>query len=178
MILRKIAMLGHPVLLQPAAPVDDPAAAEVRALADDMVATMHDAQGIGLAAPQVHVGLRMIVVMELHVRGEADAPVRVLINPELAPLDDVRDEGIEGCLSIPELRGIVPRWRRLGWRALDRDGRPIEGEAEGLFARILQHEVDHLDGVLFPMRMTDLSALALGAEAARLQERLSPELQP
>ena len=89
-------------------------------------------------------------------------------------VSDSQEDGLEGCLSIPELRGIVPRWRKVGWRALDPDGRLVEGEAEGLFARILQHEVDHLDGILFPMRMTELSALALTSEAHHLQARLPP----
>lgn len=171
MILRKIAMIGHPVLSTRSVEVDDPLAADVAALVADMIVTMRDAQGIGIAAPQVYDGRRIIVALEMRERGEPEPPLRVLINPMIEPIGEVLEDGVEGCLSIPDLRGLVPRWNRVGWRALDEAGQPIEGEASGLFARILQHEVDHLDGVLFPMRMTDLSALAVGAEAFRLQQR-------
>jgi peptide deformylase len=174
MTLRKIARLGHPVLLGRAAAVEDPARPEVQALIDDMVETMLDAEGIGLAAPQVHEGLRVIVACEIRERGEAaaGAPVRVLVNPELEPLGDEVESAYEGCLSIPELRGLVPRRRRVGYRGLNRHGTPVEGEAEGLFARILQHEVDHLDGVVFPMRMRDLRHLAFAGELHHLDRWL------
>jgi peptide deformylase len=165
MTLRKIARLGQPVLLNRAVPVDDPGRPDIQMLVDDMLETMVDAEGIGLAAPQVYVGLRVIVAMELRDRSEVGtAPVRVLLNPGLEHLGDETEMAYEGCLSIPELRGLVPRARRVGYRGLDRHGRPVEGEAEGLFARVLQHEVDHLDGVLFPMRMRDLRHLAFTSE--------------
>jgi peptide deformylase len=176
MTLRKIARLGQPVLLNRAVPVDDPGRPEIRTLVDDMLETMADAEGIGLAAPQVYVGLRVILAVELHDRSEVGtAPVRVLLNPELVPLGDETEMAYEGCLSIPELRGIVPRARRVGYRGLDGDGRPVEGEAEGLFARVLQHEVDHLDGVLFPMRMRDLRHLAFTSELRHLDRWLAEE---
>ena len=169
MTLRKIARLGHPVLLTRAEPVEDPSAADIQALIDDMLETMADAEGIGLAAPQVHAGLRVIVAMEIADRSrQAEAPVRVLINPELEPLDAAMENGFEGCHSIPGLRGMVPRHRRVAFRALDRQGREIGGEADGLFARVLQHEVDHLDGVLYPMRMIDLRHLAFTSEVRHL----------
>ena len=169
MTLLKIARLGHPVLLTPALPVEDPQSAAIQTLIDDMIETMRDAEGIGLAAPQVHVGRRVIVAMEIADRSEkAQARVRVLINPELTPLDDQMEHGFEGCLSIPALRGVVPRHRRVAYRGLDRHGREISGEAEGLFARVLQHEVDHLDGVIFPMRMSDLRHLAFDSELRHL----------
>lgn len=168
MTLRKIARLGHPVLLARARPIEDPGAPEIRRLAADMVETMRDAGGIGLAAPQVHESLRLLVALPIASREDPrETPPLVLVNPELEPLDGEREEAFEGCLSIPELRGLVPRARRVGWRARDLDGRPLEGEAEGLLARILQHEVDHLDGVLFPMRMTDLRSLAFESELRR-----------
>lgn len=168
MTLRKIARMGHPVLLARARPVEDPADPRVRALAADMVATMRDAGGIGLAAPQVHESLRLIVALPIVERGEPRrVPPLVLVNPELEPFGEERLDGLEGCLSIPGIRGLVPRARRVGWRALDLDGRPLEGEADGLFARILQHELDHLDGILFPMRMIDLSTLAFESELGR-----------
>jgi peptide deformylase len=170
MALLKIARLGHPILLARARPVEDPTAPSIRALAADMVETMRDASGVGLAAPQVHVGLRLIVVLPIAEREAArEVDPLVLVDPELEPLDEGVEEAFEGCLSIPELRGVVPRFRRIGWRALGLDGRRLEGRAEGLFARILQHEVDHLDGILFPMRMRDLSTLAFESELRRVR---------
>lgn len=169
MTLRKIARLGHPVLLGRAAIIDDPTRPEIRRLAADMIETMRDSRGIGIAAPQVHEGVRLIIAQPPPVEG-AETPVpMVLVNPELTPLGEERDEAFEGCLSIPDLRGLVPRWSRVGWRAVDREGEPIEGVAEGLLARILQHEVDHLDGILFPMRMTDLRQLAFERELELLK---------
>jgi peptide deformylase len=165
MTILKIARMGHPVLLARAAPVEDPLDPEIQRLVDDMIATMHDAEGVGLAAPQVHRGLRLILALDPDAapEGRAAAPM-VLINPVLEPLDDEREDGFEGCLSIPEIRGLVPRYKRLRYRALDRQGRVIGGEAEGFLARVLQHEVDHLDGILYPMRMTDLRNLTFNSE--------------
>jgi peptide deformylase len=169
MTLRKIACLGHPVLLARAAPVEEIGAPNVQALIDDMLETMADADGIGLAAPQVYAGQRIILAMELADRAERGAAkVHVLVNPELTTLGEEIELGFEGCLSIPDLRGLVPRHGRVGYTALDRRGRRVAGEAHGLFARILQHEVDHLDGILYPMRMTDLRHLAFTSELPHL----------
>lgn len=169
MTLRKIARLGHPILLERARAVEDVEQAEVQRLVDDMLETMADAQGIGLAAPQVYASHRIVLASELENRAErAGARVHVLVNPELTVLDDGLDLAFEGCLSIPQLRGRVPRYRHVAYRAVDRRGRRVEGEARGLFARILQHEVDHLDGILYPMRMTDLRHLAFAEEIHHL----------
>ncbi len=168
MTLRKIAMMGHPVLWRRAEAAAAPLDAETRRLADDMVETMRDAPGVGLAAPQVHESLRLIVVQPSR---EAAAPL-VLVNPELEPVGDALELGIEGCLSIPDWQGLVPRWRTVRWRAHDADGRLLEGEADGFFARVLQHEVDHLDGVLYPMRLRDPRDLAMTREARHLLARL------
>ncbi|MGG5822749.1 peptide deformylase [Falsiroseomonas sp. HW251] len=161
MALLKIARMGHPVLLQKAERVEDPTAPEIRRLVADMAETMEDAQGIGLAAPQVHVPLRLFVW-----RGGAGNAI-ALINPELEPVGDATENGWEGCLSIPGLRGCVPRFSRIRFRGQDIEGRPVEGEAAGLSARVLQHENDHLDGVMYLMRMTDLSLLGFTDEIAR-----------
>ena len=178
MTLRKIARLGHPVLLRRAAEVADVHDPEVQRLIDDMVATMHDAGGIGLAAPQVHESVRIVVAIPLRSREEMEgsredtsrpAPL-VLVNPELTPVGDERALAVEGCLSIPEIRGLVPRYERVRYTGLDRHGRPVEGEATGLLARILQHEVDHLDGILFLGRMTDLRSLAFTSELRYLMQ--------
>ena len=161
MAILKIARMGHPVLLRRADPVEDPTAPEIRRLVADMAETMEDAQGLGLAAPQVHVPLRLFVW-----RGGA-GNVIALINPEIAPVGDAPEDGWEGCLSIPGLRGCVRRAARIRFRGLDIDGRVMDGEAAGLAARVMQHEMDHLDGVLYPMRMADLSRLGFTEELAR-----------
>lgn len=161
MAILKIARMGHPVLLRVAEPVADPTAPEIRRLVADMVETMLDAGGIGLAAPQVHVPLRLFVWRN------AAGTAAVLANPEIEPLGEETESAWEGCLSIPGLRGCVRRPRRIRWRGLDAEGRPAEGEAEGLAARVMQHETDHLDGILYPMRMKDLSLFGFTEELAR-----------
>ena len=161
MAILKIARMGHPVLLTPAAPVADPGAPEIRRLVADMAETMRDAQGLGLAAPQVHVPLRLFVW-----RGDGNA-VSVLVNPKVEPLGEEVESAWEGCLSIPGLRGCVTRPRRVRYRGLDGEGRPVEGEAEGMAARVIQHETDHLDGVLYTMRMEDFALFGFTEEIAR-----------
>ena len=163
MAILKIARMGHPVLLGRAADVSDPTAPEIRRLIGDMDDTLRDAGGIGLAAPQVFQPLRLFLWRD-------GARMRVLINPEITPLGDARATAWEGCLSIPGLRGAVERPVRVGWRGLDQDGMPVEGEAEGLSARVLQHENDHLEGIFYLMRMNDLTQLGFTEELARLAE--------
>ena len=176
MAILKIARMGHPVLLCEAPAIDDPTTEAVQRLVQDMAETMADAEGIGLAAPQVHRSLRLILFLDADERdGASDRPPIALINPTIEPLDDEIEPGWEGCLSIPGLRGVVPRYRRIGYRGLSPTGRTIEREAEGLHARVVQHEVDHLDGILYPMRMPDLSQLTFESEikhfvAARTKE--------
>lgn len=151
MAVREIRILGDPVLRQKAEPVvevDD----EVRHLIADMFETMYDADGVGLAAPQVGVSLRVIVV---DPRDESVPPF-ALVNPEIVERAEEVERGEEGCLSIPGLREIVERSARVVVEGLDRDGLPRRIEAEGLVARILQHEIDHLDGILFIDRLSPL----------------------
>ncbi|MFW5834175.1 MAG: peptide deformylase [Pseudomonadota bacterium] len=169
MTLRKIARMGHPVLWAQARPVDLPLSAALQTLADDMIETMRDAPGVGLAAPQVHESLRLIVVQP--ERGP-DAQPLVLVNPVLEPVGDTIEIGLEGCLSMPDLQGLVPRFHAVRYRGFDRTGQPIDALAEGFFARVLQHEVDHLDGILYPMRMRDPRDLAYTREARHLIERM------
>jgi peptide deformylase len=169
MTLRKIARMGHPVLWQAATPLELPLPGSMQTLIDDMIATMRDAPGVGLAAPQVYESVRLIVA--LTERGPDVAPL-VLVNPVLEPDGDAVAYGIEGCLSIPEWQGLVPRWERVRYRGFDRDGRSVEGMAEGFAARVLQHEVDHLDGILYPMRLTDPRDLTHVSEARHLIARL------
>ena len=165
MAILKIARMGHPVLLQRAEPIEDPGAEEVRRLVADMMETMIDAAGIGLAAPQVHRSLRLILFLDAEDRAEVSGcrPL-ALINPEIEPLDGALESGWEGCLSIPGLRGVVPRAARIGYRGLTPDGRVVEREGQGLHARVVQHEIDHLDGILYPMRMPDLRQLTFESE--------------
>jgi peptide deformylase len=165
MALLKIARMGHPILTQVAQPVDDPTSLPIRGLIDDMAQTMVDAAGIGLAAPQVYRSLRLILFFDVEQRDDApDAPPVVLINPVVEPLGEAIEEGWEGCLSIPGLRGIVPRFAHIGYRGLTPEGKVLEREARGLHARVVQHEVDHLDGILYPLRMIDLRELAFESE--------------
>ncbi|MEM9627703.1 MAG: peptide deformylase [Pseudomonadota bacterium] len=176
MAILKIARMGHDVLVDPAERIEDPSAERIQRLIGDMKETMADAQGIGLAAPQVYQSLRLILFLDAPDREEsANRPPVVLINPEIEPLDDGIELGIEGCLSIPGLQGLVPRHARIGYRGLSPEGRVIEREADGLHARVVQHEVDHLDGVLYPMRMSDLTQLSFDTEMKHVIERAQAE---
>ena len=164
MSILKIARIGHPVLRAPAKAVAKGAFRDslFQKLVDDMRETMYEYEGVGLAAPQVHEGLRLAVieVPGSDERARAEVPFMVLVNPKVTPLGDERDDGWEGCLSIPDLRGLVPRWKRLRLDALDRDGKPYSAEAEGFFARVIQHECDHLDGDVYLDRMPGLRTLS------------------
>ena len=157
MAILKIARLGHPVLRAVALPVEDAPAPEIVALLADMAETLTDVGGVGLAAPQVHVALRLFIWRD-------ESGLRSLINPEIEPIGSARVSTWEGCLSIPGLRGRVERAAAVRYRGLDEQGAPVEGVAEGLAARILQHENDHLDGITYLMRMSDLSTLGFEGE--------------
>ncbi len=175
MTLRKIALLGQPVLLRPASAVADPTMPEIVSLLADMRETLADARGLGLAAPQVYAGLRVILAHVPDDEGVVDrtAEPLALVNPRLTLLGEPTSMAFEGCLSIPGLRGIVPRHAELVIEAMDAQGRPIEREAKGLFARILQHEVDHLDGILYTHRLGDPRHLAFDGEVAALTAYLA-----
>ncbi len=173
MTLLKIARMGHPVLVHRADEVPDPTAREIRNLVENMIETMVDAQGVGLAGPQVHVSKRVIIFSSPEGRSDEDAPktdfspLTALINPEIEVLDQEQDLGWEGCLSIPGLSGAVPRYRHIRYKGFSPDGKAIEREATGFHARVVQHECDHLDGILYTMRMTDLSLLVFTDELRR-----------
>jgi peptide deformylase len=172
MALLKIARMGHPVLRQRAAEIADPAAPWVQDLVRDMIETMHDASGTGLAAPQVHEAHRVVVFMVGDERltglpGDVPQDLTVLINPVIEPLGPERAYGWEGCLSVPGMRGAVPRHRRIAYRATTLGGGTIEREVAGFHARVVQHECDHLDGILYPQRMTDLGHLFFLEELQR-----------
>ncbi len=172
MALLKIARMGHPVLRQVAETVAQPDAAEIRRIADDMVETMRDAPGVGLAAPQVHLPIRLIVFRAPDEQGDLTRIVR-LVNPRIEALEETVEHGWEGCLSIPDLRGVVPRYRRIRWRGHSPEGEALDEEAEGYAARVVQHELDHLDGVLYLDRMENLRLLTYPEHLAAFeQERL------
>ena len=157
--------------------IEDPTDPEVARLARDMQDTLVDIGGSGIAAPQVFESVRL-VVYRLSQRlaaenGLADPPWVAMVNPELSPRDEAGEMGWERCLSIPGLHGKVPRHRRLGYRYWTLSGEEVAGEAEGAHAVLLQHECDHLDGVLYPMRMTDLSFLEFDAEPGRLAQDMA-----
>lgn len=162
MAVRQILRMGDPRLLRVAQPVSAFDTAELHALVEDLFDTMHDANGAGLAAPQIGVDLQLVIFgFERNVRYPEASPVppTVLANPVIEPLSDELAEGWEGCLSVPGLRGVVPRHARIRYRGFDARGRPVEREAEGFHARVVQHECDHLIGRLYPTRMTDLTKL-------------------
>ncbi len=158
MTVRRVLKMGEPLLEQVAAPVER-FDAELQALVRDMDDTMRSLNGAGIAAPQIGVSLR-VVIFEVadnprypHV---SPVPYTVLVNPQLTPLGSEQAEGWEGCLSVPGLRGLVPRYTRLRYRGSGLHGEPIERTVEGFHARVVQHEVDHLDGILYPRRIQDL----------------------
>ncbi|MFM2129590.1 MAG: peptide deformylase [Pseudomonadota bacterium] len=172
MAILKIARMGNPVLMRPAEPVADPTSDEVKRLVADMIDTMDDAEGRGLAAPQVHVGKRIIVFRpppdSPGAPDDHTAPVLALINPEVTPLTDETEDGWEGCLSVPGMRGVVPRVTKLRYRGVTPEGKVIDKTVSGFHARVIQHEVDHLDGVLYPMRMKNLGLLVFESEWDKL----------
>lgn len=160
MAVRDVLRMGDPRLLERAGPVEKFGTPDLLALLADMQDTMTALDGAGLAAPQIGVGLQVVIFGIEHNPRYPDAevvPYTVLINPALTPLDAEMEDGWEGCLSVPGLRGMVPRYTRLRYRGCDEYGKPIDRSVDGFHARVVQHECDHLIGVLYPMRMRDLS---------------------
>jgi peptide deformylase len=160
MTVREILKMGDPRLLLQAEPVTAFGTAELDALISDMFETMHAADGAGLAAPQIGVNLQLVIFGFRQSPRYPDAPPvpeTVLLNPVLTPLSEETEAGWEGCLSVPGLRGMVPRYTRLHYSGVDQFGQPISREVEGFHARVVQHECDHLIGVLYPMRVKDFS---------------------
>ncbi|MEK9672874.1 MAG: peptide deformylase [Rhodospirillaceae bacterium] len=169
MAILKIARMGHPVLAAKAHPVSDPTDPRIQRLIADMMETMAHAPGVGLAAPQVHVPLRIVV---LRVPGNRtddgkEVPLTALINPEIEPVGEETALGWEACLSLPKMTGQVPRHTQIKYHFTGPDGKLVGREATGYHARVVQHECDHLDGILYPMRMTDLSTFGYVEEMSR-----------
>jgi peptide deformylase len=160
-MIREILRMGDPRLLRVSEPVARFNTPELHQLLTDMFETMRAADGAGLAAPQIGVGLRVVVFgFEYNARypEAAAVPETILINPVIEALGNEMTDGWEGCLSVPGLRGLVPRYERVRYRGFDERGIPLEREVDGFHARVVQHECDHLDGILYPMRVRDLRA--------------------
>jgi peptide deformylase len=172
MSILKVARMGHPVLRERARPVDTSELKDPRfqKLIDDMVETMHEYHGVGLAAPQVHEGLRLFVAV-LDDDPDSESEATVIINPDIIPNASDKREGWEGCLSIPDIRGMVPRFTDITLLALDRHGKQIELKLKDFSARVAQHETDHVDGVLFFDRMTSMQSLTYLEEYSKYHSK-------
>ena len=182
MAVLRIAKMGNPVLSRVAAPVDDPAAPEIRRLAADMQETLEDIGASGLAAPQVFVAKRVVVYRVIAARipkgsGLEPRPWTVMVNPVITPKAAAKTPVWERCLSVPGLHGKVPRYLHIEISYLDLDGRRHTHEARSSWAALLQHECDHLDGILYPMRMTDLGLLAYNEEPGQLAREVAADPQ-
>ena len=167
MAVREVLRMGHPVLREKAKPVEKFGTPELRALLADMKETMAHKNGAGLAAPQIGVSQRIVIFgVDKNPRypDAEEVPFTVLVNPKLVMLTREVEEDWEGCLSVPGMRGVVPRYTKLRYSGFDIEGNPIEREAEGFHARVVQHECDHLDGILYPQRMTDMSRFGFNEE--------------
>lgn len=178
MSVRNILKMGDPRLLEVSLPVDPIDATALAPLLNDMWDTMAQANGAGLAAPQIGV-MRRIVIFGYQINPRypeaPPMPETVLINPQITPLDDTREEGWEGCLSVPGMRGMVPRYREIRYQGFDQYGELIEREVAGFHARVVQHECDHLDGILYPQRIEDMRSFGF---IDTLNEHGLIELQP
>ena len=169
MAILKIARMGHPVLQEVAAKVSDPTSADTASVVRDMLETLEDAGGLGLAAPQVHISKRIVVFFIPEGRTgdgltDSSEPLTVMINPEIEPLTSEKEIDWEACLSVPDLMGSVPRFTKIKYRWTNLDGTQSERVASGFHSRAVQHECDHLDGILYPMRMDDFRLFGYSKE--------------
>jgi len=187
MAILKIARMGHPALKKRAEEITDPTAPEYGKLVADMLETLVDSGGVGLAAPQVHVSERLVIFHVPQARAvdekyqdagledeTGEVPLTVLINPVIEPLDENKEEAYEGCLSLPGMMGAVPRYTHIRYSGLGLDGKPFEREAKGFHARVVQHECDHLDGVLYPQRIEDMMKFGFNEE---MKMRMKAEIE-
>ena len=168
MSVRPVLRMGDPLLLRVSEPVRDVRAPQLQALLADMRDTMAALNGAGLAAPQIGVSLRVVMfgtgAPNPRYPDAEVVPPTVLINPQLQPIGEHLEQGWEGCLSVPGMRGLVPRYLQLHYRGVDEHGRAVERQVSGFHARVVQHEVDHLDGILYPMRITDMRYFGFNEE--------------
>ena len=159
MAIKEIIKMGHPLLLEKAKPIIKFDTPELHKLVEDMIETMENASGAGLAAPQVGEGIQLVIFgfdTERYPDEEEKIPFTVLINPTITALTKETEDGWEGCLSVPGMRGLVPRFKRINYKGFDQFGKPIDRDVEGFHARVVQHECDHLIGMLYPLRIKDL----------------------
>ncbi len=174
-MIRPVLRMGNPRLLEVARPVESCPSADLDTLVGDLLDTMRHLEGAGLAAPQIGVSLR-VVVFEVKSNPRypeaAPIPLTVLVNPVITPLADEMVEDWEGCLSVPGLRGLVPRYRHVRYTGTDPQGQAIDRTVSGFHARVVQHECDHLDGVLYPRRMRDMECFGFEGEVAALRAQL------
>jgi peptide deformylase len=169
MAIRPVIRMGDPILNRVAQPVEDINDVRIAALINDMLDTMRAEDGAGLAAPQIGISLRVVVFGFDHNPRYAEVPAvprSILINPEIRPLSAEMEDGWEGCLSVPGMRGVVPRYRHIEYRGFNAEGEAVVVEAEDFHARVVQHECDHLDGILYPQRMSDFSRFGFMDELA------------
>ena len=160
MAIREILKMGHPTLLEVAKPVEKFNTSELDSIIEDMIDTMKENDGAGLAAPQIGLGMQLVIFgFDSNERyPEADqVPFTVLINPVITPIGDEEEDGWEGCLSVPGLMGVLPRFKKIRYQGQDQHGNEIDREVDGFHARVVQHECDHLIGKLYPMRIRDFS---------------------
>ena len=180
MAIRPVLRMGDPCLWQQAQAVDAFDTPQLHALIADMDETMRDLDGAGLAAPQIGVSLRVVIFgFDDNPRyPDADSvPYTILINPVLMPLSEEIDEGWEGCLSVPGMRGLVPRWQHMRYTGFDQYGKPIDRTVDGFHARVVQHECDHLDGILYPARIKDFRCFGFADELEAVNSNQLPEPQ-
>ena len=158
MAIKEIIKMGHPILLEKAAPINVFDTTALHKLIEDMIETMEDASGAGLAAPQIGEGIQLVIFgVDTERYPEEDSPpFTVLINPIITPLTKETEDGWEGCLSVPGMRGLVPRFKKINYKGFDQFGKPIDRDVEDFHARVVQHECDHLIGMLYPLRIKDL----------------------
>ena len=164
MSILKIAKLGHPVLLKKGREIDEFSTNSLKKIVFDMSETMIDYNGIGLAAPQVHLSKRIIIFRNPDVEEREKIQITPLINPIFKAIGDEKEDDWEGCLSIPGMQGLVSRYKKISYSGYDLNGNKIESIAEGLHARVVQHEIDHLDGILYTSRLTDKKAFGFEKE--------------
>ena len=171
MAILKIAKLGHPVLIKKTNKMNELKEEQLKKIILDMSETMLDANGIGLAAPQVHLSHRMFIYRNPEINSEKKVNISVLINPSIKNLSNEKEDDWEGCLSIPGMTGFVRRYKRIKYSAFDMRGNKIEGEAEDLHARIIQHEFDHLNGILYTSRLAHKNAFGYSDEIEKFWKK-------
>ena len=167
MSILKIAKMGHPLLLKKSEEIKEFSTIFLKKIIYDMSETMIDYKGIGLAAPQVHISKRIIVFRNPDIEELDKINITPLINPIFEPLGNEKEDDWEGCLSIPRMQGLVRRFKKIKYHGYDLTGKKIENEAEGLHARVIQHEIDHLDGILYIKRLADQKAFGFENEISK-----------